>query len=359
VEVQNGDYSQTQLEKTIDTPERNAHIVAAYRSLADSKKALVFASGVRHAENLALSFRQASVDCEIILGTTPREEREKIFQTFSSGSTKVIVNVGVLTEGFDEPSVEAIILAKPTRSALLYTQIVGRGTRIFPGKENCIIIDIADTTKGKKPIGLPTLLGLPPEFDLQGQSLTEVAKKFEELQNFCSGEAARVLNPDDIQVAYTRINLFMPPPPSPIVQEFSKLVWAEIGEHEYHLGLNNNESMRIKCDVLGRWNVTLHNNHFQKTDLLGIAEDMREAFARSDRWIQNNRSSSMALLDSSATWRADSPTDSQKKMLKRIGIPLTSDMTKGMASQIISRYYDDNPKPKWLQNKIDYSKKKY
>lgn len=359
VEIQNGEYSQSQLEKTIDTPERNAAIVAAYRDLAMAKKTLVFASGVKHAENLALSFRQASVETEIILGTTPREEREKVFQTFSSGLTRVIVNVGVLTEGFDEPSVEAIILAKPTRSALLYTQIVGRGTRIFPGKEHCIVIDIADTTKGKKPIGLPTLLGLPPDFDLQGQSLTEVAEKFEELENFCPGEAVRVLNPNDIDLAYTRINLFMPPPPSPIVQEFSKLVWAEIGEHEYHLGLNNTESMRIKCDVLGRWNVTLHNNHDRRTDLLGTTQDMREAFARSDRWIQNNRSSSMALLDSSATWRADSPTDAQKKTLKRIGVPITSDMTKGMASQIISRYYENNPKPKWLQNKIDYTKKRY
>jgi ATP-dependent helicase IRC3 len=359
VEIQNGDYAQAQLEKTIDTPERNAHIVAAYRNLALSKKAIVFASGVKHAENLATSFKQSSIDCEVIVGTTPREQRESILQNFSLGTIKVIVNVGVLTEGFDEPSVEAIILAKPTRSSLLYTQIVGRGTRLYPGKDNCIIIDIADTTKGKKPIGLPTLLGLPPDFDLQGQSVTDVAKKFEELQNYCPGEAVRVLNPDDIDVAYTRINLFMPPPPSLIVQEFSKLVWAEIGEHEYHLGLNNAESMRIKCDVLGRWNVTLHSHHSHSTELLGTTQDMREAFARSDRWIQNNRSSSVALLDSSATWRSDSPTDAQKKTLKRIGIPITSDMTKGMASQIISRYYENNPKPKWLQNKIDYTNRKY
>jgi ATP-dependent helicase IRC3 len=230
VEIKNGDYVQAQLEDKIDNPERNAHIVASYRRLADSKKALVFASGVRHAENLALSFQSASVDAAVIVGTTPPEERQQILSDFSSGKIKVIVNVGVLTEGFDEPSVEAIILAKPTRSALLYTQIVGRGTRLHPGKEHCTIIDISDTTKGKKPIGLPTLLGLPPDFDLQGQSLTEVAEKFEELQNYCPGEAVRVLNPDDIDLAYARINLFMPPPPSPFVQEYSKLVWAEVGE---------------------------------------------------------------------------------------------------------------------------------
>jgi ATP-dependent helicase IRC3 len=359
VQITNGDYAQGQLENIIDTPERNSHIVAAYRDLAPGKKAIVFASGVKHAEHLALSFRQASVETAVIIGTTPREEREEILAQFATGKISVIVNVGVLTEGFDEPSVQAIILAKPTRSALLYTQIVGRGTRLHESKEHCIIIDIADTTKGKKPIGLPTLLGLPPDFDLQGQSLTDVAKKYEELETFCPGEAVRVLNPEDIDLAYTRINLFMPPPPNQFVQEFSKLVWAEIGEDEYHLGLSNDESMRIKCDTLGRWNVTVHDNHAKTTRLLGVVADIREAFARSDKWVQTNRSASMSLLDSSATWRSDSPTDPQKKVLKRIGIPLTSDMTKGMASQIISRYYENNPKPKWLQNKIDYSKRKY
>jgi len=293
------------------------------------------------------------------VGTTPREEREKILAQFATGQISVIVNVGVLTEGFDEPSLEAIIIAKPTRSTLLYTQIVGRGTRLFEGKKHCIIIDIADTTKGKKPIGLPTLLGMPPDFDLQGQSLTDVAEKFEELESYCPGEAVRVLNPDDIEVAYTRINLFMPPPPNPVVLEYSKLVWAEIAEDEFHLGLNNSESMRIKCDTLGRWNVTLHDNHKKSTRVLGLAPDMREAFARSDRWIQSNRASSVALLDSSSAWRADAPTASQQKLLKRIGVPITSDMTKGMASQIISRYYENNPKPKWLQNKITSNKRNF
>lgn len=357
VEIRNGEYAQDQLEQKVDTPERNAFVVATYLNLAMDTKAIVFASGVRHAENLALSFKQASVKTAVIVGTTPREERESTLAQFASGQISVIVNVGVLTEGFDEPSLQTIILAKPTRSTLLYTQIVGRGTRLHESKEHCTIIDIADTTRGKKPIGLPTLLGLPPEFDLQGQSLTDVAEKFEELEAYCPGEAIRVLNPDDIEIAYTRINLFMPPPPNPIVQEYSKLVWAEIGEDDYHLGLNNTEYMRIKCDTLGRWNVTIHDNHAKTTNLLGTVSDIREAFARSDKWIQNNRAASVALLDSSATWRADAPTDSQQKLLKRIGIPVTSDMTKGMASQIISRYYENNPKPKWLQNKIDYKKR--
>jgi superfamily II DNA or RNA helicase len=357
VEIRNGEYAQDQLEEAIDTPERNAHIVASYLALANNEKAIVFASGVKHAENLALSFSKASVTTEVIVGTTPREKREEVLANFAKGKVSVIVNVGVLTEGFDEPSVQAIILAKPTRSTLLYTQIVGRGTRLHESKVSCKIIDIADTTRGKKPIGLPTLLGLPPEFDLEGQSLTDVAEKFKELEDFCPGESVRVLNPQDIELAYTRINLFMPPPPNPTVLEYSKLVWAEVGEDDYYLGVSNGESLRIHADTLGRWNVTLKDSNTKEVKILGITETMREAFARSDRWVQNHRTSAMSLLDSSATWRADGPTDSQQKLLKRIGIPLTSDMTKGMASQIISRYYENNPKPKWLQNKISYKNK--
>jgi hypothetical protein len=149
----------------------------------------------------------------------------------------------------------------------------------------------------------------------------------------------------------------MPPPPNPTVLEYSKLVWAEVGEDDYYLGVSNGESLRIHADTLGRWNVTLKDSNTKEVKILGITETMREAFARSDRWVQNHRTSAMSLLDSSATWRADGPTDSQQKLLKRIGIPLTSDMTKGMASQIISRYYESNPKPKWLQNKISYKNK--
>jgi len=361
VEIQNGEYVQSQLEDKIDNPERNAYIVSSYLSLAMAKKALVFAAGVKHAENLALSFRSASLETAVILGTTPREEREKILKNFSLGLIKVIINVGVLTEGFDEPSVEAIILARPTRSSLLYTQIVGRGTRLHPGKEHCLVIDIADTTKGKKPIGLPTLLGLPPEFDLQGQSLTDVAKKFEELENFCPGEAVRVLNPQDIDLAYTRINLFMPPPPNPVVQEYSKLIWAEVAENEFYLRLHSFESLKIYCDALGRWTTELkmRSGDVYHTKILGTTVSIRESFARTDKWIQNNRSTVLNLIDSNAAWRSDSPTDKQQKFLRRIGVPFTSDMTKGMASQIISRYYENNPKPKWLQDKIDYSKRRY
>jgi superfamily II DNA or RNA helicase len=360
VQTREGDYVSSQLEDTINTPERNAIIVASYMEICNNSKAIAFCAGVQHAHDLATSFQQASIKAEVIVGSTPSEERHQILARFASGETRVLVNVGVLTEGFDEPSVKAIILARPTRSTLLYTQIVGRGTRLFEGKEHCKVLDFADTTKGKKPLGLPSLLGLPPDFDLNGQDLVDVAKQYKELEEFCPGEAVRVLNPEDIQIAYTRIDLFMPPPPNELVQQYSRFVWAEIAENTFHLGIDNSNSLRIYLDALNRWTVEYHyrdDNNNKSSRILGHPEDMRDSFVRADKWIVNRFDTN--LIDASAAWRSDSPTPAQVKVLKRIGIPITADMTKGIASQIIGRHYENNPRPKWLENKINYNKGKW
>jgi ATP-dependent helicase IRC3 len=361
VETSHGDFITSQLEDTINTPYRNAVVVSSYMEIAKNKKALVFAVGIQHAKDLAASFAKAGTSVRIVLGDTPEQERTKIFEDFRNGLVKVVVNVGVLTEGFDEPSVEVIILARPTRSSLLYTQIVGRGTRLFEGKDNCIIIDIADATKGKKPLGLPTLLGMPADFDLKGQDLVDVAEKYKQLEAYCPGEAVRVFSPEDIDLAYKRIDLFMPPPPNQFVVQYSTFVWAETGEDQYHLGLGNNESLKIYTDTLGRLTVSyvekIGYNLVPKETILGHPLDIREAFARSDKWVMSNKPFAVNLISNAAAWRSDFPTEKQQKLLKRIGVPVTSDMTKGTASNIINKYYEANPKPKWLQNKISSTKK--
>ena len=361
VEITNGDYRQEQLAEAIDNPTRNTCIVNAFLDLASDKKTVIFAANIAHARNLATSFAaQTRTEVRVVLGETPDEEREQILKDFKSGKVQVIINVGVLTEGFDEPSIQAIILARPTRSTLLYTQIVGRGTRLNEGKPNCMIIDIADATKGKKPVSLPTLLGLPPDFDLQGQSFTEVAKEFEKLKDFCPGMATQVLNPEDIRNSYKEINLFMPPPPNPAIVEYSKFVWAEIGPEQFQLNLSNIDSMQIYYDALGRWVAQIKARSGDKYIYtpIGHAANLRTVFARTDEWIRKNRPMTITLIDADALWRKDSPTDKQIKMLRRIGVPITSELTKGMASQIISKYYEDNPKPVWLERKIA-SKKQY
>jgi ATP-dependent helicase IRC3 len=359
VEVNDGDFIQSQLEDAVNNNHRNKLVVDTYMELCRSKKTLVFAAGINHAKKLLEQFKKSGVFCDLIVGETPQQERHTILQNFRNGTLPVLINVGVLTEGFDEPSIQAIILARPTKSNLLYTQIVGRGTRTHKDKDNCLIVDICDVTKGKKPLGLPTLLGLPPDFNLQGKDLLEVAEQHEKLQQISPVRANRCLNPDDIKINFQEIDLFMPVPPSYTVMQYSKLIWSELSENVYRLMVNDEETLTINQDALGRWTVLYHTNTNNYSQNLGNVTDIRQAFAASDAWVQEHRPSSLSLLDSAAAWRSDSPTPSQIRALKKIGITPTPEMTKGFVSQILSKHYEKNPRPAWLQKKIKSKKSVY
>ena len=78
----------------------------------------------------------------VLTGETKKEEREKILYRFKKGQIKCLINVGVLTTGFDYPQLEAVLMARSTMSLSLYYQIVGRAMRIWPSKDNAWIVDM-------------------------------------------------------------------------------------------------------------------------------------------------------------------------------------------------------------------------
>lgn len=115
--------------------EQNLHEVAGPTiEIAGHRKTLVFAASVHHAERLCeILNRHRAASARWISGETPKEERRQIFADYSAGRFQFLVNVGVATEGFDEPTIEVIVMARPTKSRALYTQMAGRGTRTLPG----------------------------------------------------------------------------------------------------------------------------------------------------------------------------------------------------------------------------------
>ena len=101
---------------------------------------MIFAATVRHAEEI-LGYLPA--DSALVSGMTPSRERDDILQRFTSQKLKFLVNVAVLTTGFDAPHVDLIAILRPTESVSLYQQIIGRGLRLYPGKTACLILDYA------------------------------------------------------------------------------------------------------------------------------------------------------------------------------------------------------------------------
>lgn len=105
---------------------------------------LVFVKFVEDAERMAEDLAGC---CEVVTGTTPKKQREAVLERFKTGETEVVVNVGVLTTGFDHPALDTIILARPTMSLALYYQMVGRAIRPYPGKDGWVIDLCGSVTK--------------------------------------------------------------------------------------------------------------------------------------------------------------------------------------------------------------------
>lgn len=122
-----------------------ADIVSTWLERGENRPTLCFAVDRAHAAALQRQFEAAEVPTGYIDANTSPDDREAVRKAFASGAIKVVCNVGVLTTGVDW-DVRCIILARPTKSEILYTQIIGRGLRTAPGKDHCIILDHSDTT---------------------------------------------------------------------------------------------------------------------------------------------------------------------------------------------------------------------
>lgn len=144
VDDHNGDFSLSQLYNKLCTDSRNNLIVNIYKKELQDRKTLVFCINIAHSKKINEMLKASGISSQHIDGSMSDIQKASILESFRSGETSVLCNCQLLTEGFDEPAIDGIILARPTRSRALFTQMVGRGLRIFPGKKNCKIIDIVD-----------------------------------------------------------------------------------------------------------------------------------------------------------------------------------------------------------------------
>ena len=118
----------------------------------DRRSWLIFCAGVDHAFHVRDAVRARGVSCETIVGDTPSAERDTIISDFKLGRIQCLTNANVLTTGFNAPQVDLIAMLRPTKSAGLYVQIVGRGCRLAPGKTDCLVLDFAGNIARHGPI---------------------------------------------------------------------------------------------------------------------------------------------------------------------------------------------------------------
>ncbi len=173
-----GDFERSMLQQHVNTVDRNKVVIDAYDKYTPNEKAIVFCAGVTHAQEVAKCFPCA----EAIYGDMNKDNRKDIIRDFRDGSVPVLTNFNVLTEGFDVLDISSIIMARPTKSPVLYVQSIGRGNGVAEGKHHLTVIDIVDNTKR---FDLMTVCKVfnenAPHFDCEGGDVLRLVQKYEEI----------------------------------------------------------------------------------------------------------------------------------------------------------------------------------
>ncbi len=160
VRIQGGEFNAEDLEAALNVDElTNRALDEALLLAADRVSWIVFCVGVDHAKAVNDALLARGVASAVVTGDTMALERERHLADFKAHRLRALVSVGVLTTGFDAPSVDALLCLRPTKSPGLWVQIAGRGTRLHPGKDNCLVLDYTDNTREHGPVDLITIEG--------------------------------------------------------------------------------------------------------------------------------------------------------------------------------------------------------
>ena len=306
------------LAEAVDLEERNALVARSIQELARDRRTLVFCVTVRHARNLAHALNAIGVPCGMVHGEMKRDRRQAELKAFREGRVRALTNVAVLTEGFDDPEVSCIAMARPTRSPMLYAQCVGRGVRLAPGKHDCLVLDFADVSELEL-CTLPSLLGMPYQMDLQGEDALEAEEKW---QAIIDANPGFEIDPGTITLKEIQDRAAHFDPLSrrvdPEVRAISPLDWFSLGRHGVVLhwqakpGLVKEALIRVVGARGKRWRVEMDGKERARFSQL------EEAVAAVDWEIEQigRLTHASALVD--AAWRRQPPPPGMQAWLKDV-----------------------------------------
>lgn len=348
VTTRNGDFAAGELAKKVDAPERTDAALKHWREVAGNRQTIAFCASVEHAHHVAEAFTEQGVLAEAVDGAMPTEQRRKVMGRFQRGQTQVLANCEIATEGFDVPQVGCVLLLRPTQSWALYVQMVGRGTRLAPGKKDLVVLDVVDSCARHSLATVPAILDLPPGLDLQGQSLAKAAQALETL-----GEKAAVLqkalpgNWAELQTLLTQVDLFsgLTTP-----QEVSggRMRWLAI-EDGYQVGCGEKRWARLRqFSVEGGegWWVRLEdydefNRCRRKVATAFVGQWLETAVSEAEKVVLDHWPESLRLNDREAKWLSDPPSEGQLRWLRKMDVPeaALASLTKGEASALLDKLF--------------------
>ncbi|MBX3027667.1 DEAD/DEAH box helicase [bacterium] len=310
-----GDYAQGALGEALSGADAPVHIATALAEHASGRVSLVFAPTIAVAEATVDACRGRGLHAALVTGATPTDERAALFAAVRAGELPVLVNVGVATEGVDLPRVDCVCIARPTRSPVLYQQMLGRGARKHPAKADCLVLDCVGAT------GTHDLMTAAVLFETPAAALADGVLAADAAQ-----AAAREAAEQGRAAALTarEVALFAP--------RDSRIAWLTVdGSYAVSMGdgvviLSTEADGTVDVLWQSRETRTVETVH-RAVPSLELAQGVAEELLRADpaRW---------RIARADARWRSQPASDGQRAALRAGYVP---GMSKGAAADALTR----------------------
>lgn len=327
VSKRGGDFSVRELDAALLSAGIVDEIVAAYTEHATNRKSIVFTVSVSQAEAVAAALRERGHAVAALSGETPTELRKQMLRQLKTGELRCLVNCMVLTEGFDEPSVDCVILARPTQSKPLMIQMVGRGLRLYPSKTDCMVIDLVGLSKRHTMVQAAVLFGKLVEEDEREPRAPLQGDMFVDPEEFWR---KRLVSQADGVKGAPR----------------SKLRWIVGSGGAWLLDSGQYGTVRMvptTTDDVELWDVEAVNVRVGTQPRLSLSPgpvDLSSAQGIAEDYVRRVASAS-GLASSRAPWLQQQASEKQIAALKRFGVKDAERLTRGTASDLLTKFTAD------------------
>lgn len=345
VKQSRGDYQDSALAEELERTFAPEVVAQAYVEHASHRKGIAFWPLVDTAYHGAKAFNEAGIRSEVIHGELPKVERRALLARLHSGETQVVHGVGVLTEGFDEPTCDVVVVARPTRSAPLYQQMVGRVLRpdlTLPAeaREKALILDVVGAGAAHD---LRSLIDLSPERKREegyddDASLLEIDAEWQEWQEEQQASGGQGVDFAEDYAGETEIKEFDPLGRDKLWSRTPGGAWfmsaggvgyvflvESLAGEPSHYDVVLCSKLSYRRDGVDPWARATDYADLPLEEALGWAEELA---------IETGGHGTKSLTGKKSAWRRAEPTEAQKNYATRLGIDPTG-LSKGELSERI------------------------
>jgi len=346
------EYDMEEVAAIMDRQVINDRIVREWREKAGDRKTVVFCSTVKHAEHLCNAFIADGVDADFVTGETDKALRAQMLHDLEFGDLQVVVNVAVLTEGFDAPPVACVILTRPCSQKSTMVQMIGRGLRIIDPeiysdilKTDCIVMDFGTS--------VITHGSIDDAANLDGREKSE------------EGEAPTKICPECEAEVHARVNecpicghVFQSPEKSELdsfvmteydLMQISPFLWMDPYGKGTVIMATGFQGYAMVGNIKDHW-IAIAKPNKKPAKVVAIGEKV-QAMAAADDFLREVEDGSAA--NKTKRWLNDIATPKQKELLRSNGVQVSEmdlSFTKYKAACMLGYYFNRNEIDRLIEN---------